>query len=319
VFCSRCGKNIKNGAAFCSGCGAPASRVQPGVYNTGAAPAWSREGQPPEADPYAPVWPGSHVPPAGAGATGDFVHILPPPGDCGTDPFNPSVPVPASGDPAESAARAGYRLHKPGTSPRDTQSLAYSIVAMVLLLGITAGIPLYNYLAAGLGGVSPEGPIVDNENRYRIELPDDWLTVNDPVAKTGHADAVGYFFKGSSREPEVESIIYRGPSAKMFPETITVQMLEYIQPEMMKLNEMYMKSMGMEYELLESKFIEIDGRKAMWFDGNGVCEGCKPRRDFTFLAVGDRYMYLIKFLFEEERVDEFWPEIQGMLGSMEFF
>jgi len=64
MFCSKCGTNVTDGAAFCSACGQPASPVTP----VGTAPARTTPGLPPAyaapahaitatlADPYAGFW-----------------------------------------------------------------------------------------------------------------------------------------------------------------------------------------------------------------------------------------------------------------------
>lgn len=244
---------------------------------------------------------------------------IPPPPPLPSDIYPYSTLDSASEDSVNAAA-AGYKLHQstePVAGTGSKRILTYIAEACMLL--IVAGIPLYHYISAGMGGIKTTDPIVSEEYKYKVSFPEDWKTVKNPRKKTGHSDAVGFFFKGATRNPDIKSVIYLSEKPPGAPEYFTLEMLGHNESHLTMINKAYMASMGMEYELLELKIFRINDSQAIWMDGNGTCKNCDPKRDFTFIVFTETNLYWIKFMFEEKNVDAYWPEIEGILESIEFF
>lgn len=277
----------------------PAARP-PQAHNTQLPP---KKSTPPAAAPAQPA------------APHQLIQVPPPPPRPGEAPLDdPDLqPETAPGDfvPYQRQQQVQYSI------PYDPRGL--TIYAVIMLILMAAGVPAVQYAASGSSGIPIQGLIESEKHDFSIYVPDGWSTVKDPVRKTGHMNAAAYYFRGNPRNPDIVSIIYAIPQDVHFPMYISVNDLRAMEPFLIEINEDYMRMLGMEYELLELKTYTIAGEHAIWMDGNAIKRGEENKRDFTFLAFQSSRIYMIKFMFEEIRVDEFWPEIKGMLDSIEFY
>ncbi len=245
----------------------------------------------------------------------DF-RIPPPPGQPGQENHQNTQTHPDGLPPGEFTPYSRTQNQSSFTISYEPKSLAIFGVAMLMLMIV--GIPAVQYIASGTSGFPIQGHIESRKNNFSLYIPEGWSSVKDPRRKTGHRDAAAYYFKGRSRNPDIVSIIYSMPNNSSFPKFLSQQDLQALEPFLLQMNKQYMQALGMSYELLELKTYMIDGDHAVWMDGNAMKRGKANKRDFTFLAFRSSRLYIVKFMFDEIRVEEFWPEIKGILDSMVF-
>jgi len=192
----------------------------------------------------------------------------------------------------------------------------YGVIIFLIILGGYFGSRM---ISSGVHGEPFSGTYTNAEYKYSLFLPDNWYIVKDPVSKTHFSDSVGYFFKGSSRNPDIQLFINYSIGGSGIPRYFSGDQLDALEPQLKKMVSDVKQRMGFNYEYLRLSTFTINKRDAFWIEGN-VSKGNKPPlRDFTFMTFEDSRMYIIGFTMDESKTEAFWPEIKNILSSMTFF
>jgi len=307
--CPDCGKPGRPGYKFCSICGCP-------------LPA---SGIPAGADDRNVTRKSPGIPDPGTDSTGSSFSLPPPPELYDGDIYRTIMGENPGLKEFQAAAEAsGHRFFdpeikaSPGGNNRKN-NVFISVASMIFIFVVMAGIPGYRYAGVSFAGKGVHTPFVNDEFMYSMNyMPPGWKMIEDAGKKAGDPSAAGYFFKGTLMNPDIRAVVYCIFDPAVVPEYISFSALGSLEGNLVKMNSMFMKAMGMEYEMLELKILPINNRTSLWMDGNGKCKRCENLRDFTFVVFCHGRVYLIKFLFNEKNVEAYWPEISAILQGLEF-
>lgn len=310
MFCSKCGNKCLDNAAFCSSCGE--KLLTPRQSNSlSALQELTREEK-----EFSYI---SSLEKKTSKAASRLT-LLPPPAIIS---FRDKKDYKDDAVLSSAASSSGYyyynREARGGASEKmDKTTRIVTVISMIFVFLIVGGPSVRGYLMFFTAFRTPHGEITNENYNYGLVLPDDWKTMKNPRKMLKARNAAGYFTKGNPMNPRIQMLIYYG-GKNVAPENISNDLLDYLEPEIKRNNEYYAGMMGMKYELLSLSVMRINNRDALWIEGNTWCAGCEVKRDFTFYAFGENSSYYIKFVFKENSVEEYWPEIKSILESIVFY
>lgn len=283
--CPRCNKTLPETAAFCTGCG----------LRIGAK--------------VAPQQPQAAAPPP--------VPALPPltgmPKLQNTRTVNWSLPHPG-------APRQEFTIYSTPETPERRRYKFNPATGVVIFVIVIAGYFGFYFLSSGTHGKPFSGTFKNEEFGFGLVLPEGWNVVDKPAAETRFSNTVGFFYKGGGRSPEVKMAVFYDMGDENVPTVFSDAQLEFLEPMLKNYMKQFKNNMGLKYDFLALHTYVINGRDALWIEGNQYKkDGGKPMRDFTFFTFHESKLYLITFTFEEAKTKLLWPEIEQILRSFSLY
>ena len=282
MFCSKCGNTLSPQAKFCVACGA----------GTGAAKTPARTTPKPSLVP-----PNIALPPA------HTISALPPPG--------------VYRKPKDDL---GFRFDNRRVSFGD--SFANWSVTPVML-AILAAIIASGYLAArlvssGIHGVPVSGSYSSPTRAFSLDFPPGWHEAPEAQYRTGYINALGYYFLEGGKQPKIVMKVFYTSADTGIPKHFSRNTLEWIEPSIEQMMKDIKSDEGAEYRMLQLSTYLVNGRDAIWVEGNEIRGSKDTKRDFTFMTFEGHRMYIIEFVMKEEDIEEGWLDIQDILSTMRF-
>jgi len=190
-------------------------------------------------------------------------------------------------------------------------------MAIVFVILAVSG-ALFAHRVSNFNEGEPFGGLYINEDfNYSLFLPEGWNINKNPESKTGSYYAIGYFFKGEKRKPDLFLTLYYSDPISNVPEFFSDNDLALMEVYFKDYITRLMKSTGREYEFLQFTSFLINNRDALWIEGN-IKKRRGKKRNFLFLTFEENRTYIIEFVFDEIRTEELWPEIEELLYSIQF-
>lgn len=192
------------------------------------------------------------------------------------------------------------------------------IMGIILAAIIAAGYLAARFASSGIHGSPVSGSYSSPTRAFSLDFPAGWHEAAEPQYRTGYINTLGFYFLEGGRQPKIIMKVFYTSADTGIPKHFSRNTLEWIEPGINEMMKDIKEEEGAQYEMLQLSTYLVNGRDAIWIEGNELRGQQAPKRDFTFMTFEGNRMYIIEFVMSEEDVEEGWLDVQDILSTMRF-